>query len=178
MNKSEANRYQPNVRSGMPETRRLTHLKRLLLNMSGTRDFPEGTHYSLSSIFSGHHYSPLLLSDKGNPSHCMMHRKASWRSIAAVASVSALTWMLYVVVLLRPDSLSAKSSALFSVRQDGYRNETDDEAVSVQVHHSYSLEDKQVKMYPWKHVAEPHRKTAMQVTSWPGDLREEDVEFR
>ena len=45
-----------------------------------------------------------------------------------MASVSALAWML-VGMLLRPDSLAAKRPPLFSVRQDGFRNETDDEAV-------------------------------------------------
>ena len=93
-----------------------------------------------------------------------------------MASVSALAW-ISIGMLLRPDSLAAKRSALFSVRQDGFRNETYDEAVTVRVQHSYGLEDK-VEMYPWEHVAEPYRKTVLQVTSWPGDLREEDVEFR
>lgn len=48
--------------------------------------------------------------------------------------------------------------------------------LGIQVQNSYSSQD-DIQMYPWKHTAEPHRRTVMEVmVSWTSDLL--DVEFR
>ena len=50
-------------------------------------------------------------------------------------------------------------------------------AMSVQVYNAYR-EEGSIELYPWEHVAEPHRTTMLGVTSWSREALSSEVEFR
>ena len=79
-------------------------------------------------------------------------------------------------MLPRLAGLVAESSTLRSA-PNGLRNRTEDKSVFVRVHNSYSSEGR-IDLYPWEHVAEPYRKTTLQMVSWSSESSKEDVVFR
>lgn len=51
-------------------------------------------------------------------------------------------------------------------------------SLAVKVWNEYVTAGREVELYPWEHIAEPHKMTVMHVASWPDDKLRDDVRFR
>lgn len=126
-----------------------------------------------------HRYSPIL---HYKDSSCLHRgrRKGPWRSITlvAISAVSAVALFFCLLGLMSRPTSPTPGKSEFTSFSKIFGDAKDDTmaTMSVQVQHSYSSDDN-MQMYPWKHTAEPYRKTVMQVLmGWPSDLP--GVEFR
>lgn len=119
-----------------------------------------------------HSYSPIP-----HPKDSSCHwgrRKEPRRSIAFVVVSAVALYFCLLGFLPSPTPGNPEFASVSKIFGDA--NDGTAATMGVQVQNSYSSEDN-TQMYPWKHTAEPHKKTVMQViVSWKSDLQ--DVEFR
>lgn len=98
-------------------------------------------------------------------------RKGLWRPIVLVVVSAVALYFLLLGFMSSPTRPTPGNPEFASVAKDGTMA-----TLGIQVQNSYSSQD-DIQMYPWKHTAEPHRRTVMEVmVSWTSDLL--DVEFR
>lgn len=136
-----------------------------------------------------HSYTPL---DSEPPAR---RRRAPWRGAAMSISVCATVGWAAVNVLSRSGTFIGNVSMTFMSRAGRGQGEapamaassmpmqtpkTTDHAMSVKVWNEYMDVETSMRlmMYPWEHVAEPYKRTKMEVSSWNEEVLGDSVHFR
>ncbi|CAM9867117.1 unnamed protein product, partial [Ascophyllum nodosum] len=125
----------------------------------------------------GHEYSRL---GPEQPSSCQYYLRCKLPQRLIVISLSLLVLGAMIVVIAlgtnrwRQNTFDNINATWPEQQPDGGFSLL---AMSVQVYNAYR-EEGSIKLYPWEHVAEPHRTTMLGVTSWSREALSSEVEFR
>ena len=103
-----------------------------------------------------------------------------WAAISVLYRSGALVGVSETVVTSSGDWGEGRAAFLRASTVQMDAAEVTDHAMEVRVWNDYQEAETNtsLQLYPWEHIAEPHRRTMMEVASWNEDALGESVDFR